>query len=97
MRGMYIAPHCLPAHPWATRIQQELFSSRLPSLSQKNCTITRPYLSGQISSPDLPTTTAVWVPCIRGFRAMRGGRNGTLLGIASNEFEYSNASIGPEL
>ena len=34
----------------------------LPARSQKNWTLTRPYSSTQISSPDLPTTKAVWDP-----------------------------------
>ena len=46
----------------ATRTQQELSASFLPCRSQWNWTFTRPYLSVKISSPDGPTTTAVWVP-----------------------------------
>ena len=57
-------PQPLPAHGCATRIQQELSASFLPSRSQWNCTFTRPYLSVKISSPAGPTTTAVCVPSI---------------------------------
>ena len=73
-------PHCLPAQFWATRIQHELFSSFLPSRSQKNCTFTRPYLSTSISSPLGPTTTAVWMPVTSGFGVIRVGRNETFSG-----------------
>ena len=45
MRGRKNMPQLLPAQPWATRSQHELFSFFLPSRSQKNCTLTRPYLS----------------------------------------------------
>src|ERR1017187_10400164 len=95
MRGMKIAPQLLPAQVCATRIQQELFSSLVPSRSQKNWTLMRPYWSVQISSPDLPTTTAVWVLGITGLRPRRGGRKGTVLGMASNSLEYSNGSVWP--
>ena len=50
-------PHCVPAHPCDTRIQHELSASCFPSRSQWNCTFTRPYLSGKISSSGGPTTT----------------------------------------
>src|SRR4051794_16666559 len=90
MRGRKICPQLLPAQPCATRIQHELFSSFFPSWSQWNCTLMRPYLSVQISSPDLPTTIAVCVLGITGLRATRGGRNGTAAGKASKLFEYSS-------
>ena len=49
-----------------TRSQQLVLSSDKPSLSQKNCTFTRPYWSQWISSPLGPVTTALWLPRIRG-------------------------------
>ena len=45
IRGWATKPQFLPAHCSATRIQQELFSSFFPWRSQKNWTLTRPYLS----------------------------------------------------
>ena len=66
MRGTWIIPQFLPDHGVATRTQHEAFSSFLPSRSQWNWTFTRPYLSVQISSPFLPTTTAVCTPAISG-------------------------------
>src|SRR5580658_178866 len=96
MRGMCIAPQLVPAQTCATRTQHELFSSFPPSRSQWNCTLTRPYLSVQISSPDLPTTTAVWGPSTRGFFALGNGRNWTPESIAPNSQENVGADPPPE-
>ncbi len=49
-----------------TLTQQEEFSSRCPSRSQWNWTFTWPLVSVKISSPDGPTTMAVWDPWITG-------------------------------
>ncbi len=76
-----MAPHCLPAQVVATRIQQELVSSALPSRSQWNCTLMRPYLSVKISSPDGPVTIAVWQPCTKGRGVFRSGRYGSAKGM----------------
>src|SRR5580698_6255388 len=43
IRGIQIAPQFFPAQGCDTRIQHELFSSFVPSRSQKNWTFTRPY------------------------------------------------------
>ena len=67
-------PYWPPAKPWLTRIQQEDLSSNLPSRSQWNWTLTRPYLSQWISSPAGPTTRAVWLPRMTGQGVTRGGR-----------------------
>ncbi len=71
IRGMKIEPQPLPAWLWVTRIQHELSASALPSRSQWNWTFTRPYLSGKISSPGGPTTTAVCGPGTTGFGVVR--------------------------
>src|SRR2546422_5707865 len=91
IRGIWMEPQLLPAHDVATRTQQELSSFFLPLRSQWNCTFTRPCLSVQISSPDFPTTTAVWEPRTTGRWFVRGGRNGTVKGIATNELWYWEA------
>ena len=67
-------PKPVPAQAWLTRTQHELFSSRLPSRSQWNCTFTRPYLSVQISSPAGPMTMAVCGPRISGRGVVSAGR-----------------------
>ena len=86
MRGIEIPPQLFPAQGCETRIQHELFSFFLPSRSQWNWTFTRPYLSVWISSPEGPTTTAVWQPCTKGCGVTRGGRNGVEKGIHSKVF-----------
>src|SRR5262245_11213784 len=95
MRGMNIAPHFLPADTCMQRIQHDDFSSHLPSRSQKNCTLMRPYLSGQISSSFGPVTTAVCEPRMIGLRAIRIGRNVTESGMQVNELEYSRETPLP--
>src|SRR5690349_4872584 len=97
MRGMEIAPQPFPVHGCETRIQHELFSLRFASRSQWNCTLTRPYLSVKISSPALPTTTAVCGPCTVGLGVTRGGRKGTSNGIQVKWFEYLSSVSPPEL
>src|SRR3546814_5092399 len=82
IRGMNIPPQDLPAHTWATRTQQELFSLFVPSRSQWNWSFTPPCSSVQISSPALPTTMAVCGPLIVGFDARSDGRNEVALGMA---------------
>ncbi|KYF78369.1 hypothetical protein BE17_38090 [Sorangium cellulosum] len=56
----------------------------------------RPNSSVHISSPRLPTTTAVCAPAMTGFGVTRAGRNGVSLGIASKEFWYSSLSAACE-
>ncbi len=89
MRGSVQAPQPLPAQLCDTRIQQVVFSSFLPSWSQWNWTLMRPYLSVQISSPDFPVTMAVWVPAISGRGVPRGGRQVMSAGKAVKVFAYS--------
>ena len=89
---MNIAPQRLPAQFCDTRIQHELFSSRLPSRSQWNCTFTRPCLSTHSSSPFLPTTTAVCTPWMIGRGVTRAGRYGTVNGIAVTLLRYRASS-----
>src|ERR1039457_7259429 len=55
MRGRWTPPNWVPAPSIATRTQQELLASDWPSRSQWNWILTRPYLSGKISSPAGPT------------------------------------------
>ncbi len=81
MRGMWMAPHCLPAHGVATRTQQELSASFLPSRSQWNCTFTRPYLSVKISSPGWPDHDGGLRPLDRRRGVTRGGRYGRPAGM----------------
>ena len=64
-RGTIWKPYPEPAHGVATRSQHELWSFRLPSRSQWNCTFTRPSASVWISCPAGPTTIAVSVTCLR--------------------------------
>lgn len=73
MRGTNCMPKPLPLQGSTTRTQQEEVSSFLPSRSQGNWILIRPYWSVQISSPALPTTRAVWV-CMRGLGVTRAGR-----------------------
>src|SRR5262245_28743185 len=89
MRGQNDTPQRLPAIGCETRTQQELFSSFLPSRSQKNCTLMRPYLSVCSSWPFGPTTTAGCGPLITGRGVTRGGRKVTLSGMQVNVLEYS--------
>src|ERR1039457_5929888 len=89
MRGRWTPPNWVPAPSIATRTQQELLASDWPSRSQWNWILTRPYLSGKISSPAGPTTTAVCTPPMRGAGVMRGGRNGKAMGMQVKELEYS--------
>src|SRR5438132_9233412 len=96
MRGMKSEPQRLPAMLWATRSQHELAVSAFPSRSQWNWTFTRPYLSGKISSPGGPTTTAVCGPDTTGFGVIRDGRKGRPKGIQLNELLYSNCPFCPE-
>ncbi len=74
MRGTCIAPQPAPAQAWLTLSQQELVASRRPERSQWNRTLTRPYLSQWISSPEGPVTIAVCGPCTKGRAVRRGGR-----------------------
>ena len=85
-------PKFLPAHGCDTRTQHELFSFFLPSRSQKNCTITRPYLSVNNSSPAGPTTTAVCGPWTKGLGVSRGGRNCWVDGMATKSQRYAPGS-----
>ena len=94
-RGMWIIPHCVPAQGLATRIQQELSALFWPWRSQGNWTLTRPYLSVKISSPGLPTTTAVCVPSIRGAGVVRAGRNGSAAGMHWNVLVYVDCGVVP--
>src|SRR5688500_3432099 len=87
-RGRNEVPHSFPVHIVATRTQQELLESYLPSRSQWNCTFTRPYLSVVISSPGTVTTNAVWLPRTTGFGVLRGGRYGTDAGMHVKLFVY---------
>lgn len=82
MRGIEMAPKPGPAQLVVTRIQQLEFWSLLPSRSQWNCTLMRPYSSVQISSPAGPTTTAVCGPVVRGLGVVRGGVKARLVGWA---------------
>src|ERR1017187_3497829 len=94
MRGRWTPPNWVPAPSIATRTQQELLASDWPSRSQWNWILTRPYLSGKISSPAGPTTTAVCTPPMRGAGVMRGGRNGKAMGMQVKELEYSKGAVG---
>src|SRR5258707_12267978 len=85
-RGRKKAPKLLLAHACATRTQQELSRFFFPSRSQKNWTLTRPYLSVEISPPAGPTTMAVCVPLIVGFGVARCGRKGIAAGIQGKGF-----------
>src|SRR5579871_892535 len=87
-----MVPHCLPAQLVATRIQQELSRSFLPSRSQWNCTLTRLYLSGKISSPGGPTTVANCTPRMDGIGVTRCGRYGSANGIQAKVLVYSYAA-----
>src|ERR1700743_1271410 len=88
MRRPCMKPKFLPAHGCDTRTQHELFSFFLPRRSQWNCTLTRPYLSVNSSSPDGPTTTAVCGTWTNGFGVARGGRYCCVDGIAANVHRY---------
>src|SRR5581483_12216934 len=92
IRGQNEAPHRLPAETWATRTQQELVASDLPSRSQWNWTFTRPNLSVKTSCPFGPTTTADCVPATTGLGVERAGRNGTPNGISVKVLSYVNPS-----
>src|ERR1017187_8756749 len=94
MRGRWTPPNWVPAPSIATRTQQELLASDWPSRSQWNWILTRPYLSGKISSPAGPTTTAVCTPPMRGAGVMRGGRHGEAIGMQGKELEYSKGGAG---
>ena len=86
-----MAPQPCPAQSCETRTQQE----HAPLRSQGKSTMTRPYLSTQISLPEspvspppaspeswmLPTTVAVCGPCTNGLGVRRAGRNGTESGM----------------
>ena len=74
---MFSAPQFGPVHACVARVQQEGSPE-----DQWNCTWTRPYLSGSISSPSLPTTIAVCGPGMRGQGVRRGGRKVSPVGIA---------------
>src|SRR5258707_8125368 len=91
-RGRKKAPKLLLAHACATRTQQELSRFFFPSRSQKNWTLTRPYLSVEISPPAGPTTTAVCVPLIVGFGVTRCGSNGIAAGMHRNIFLYRSGT-----
>src|ERR1700748_1280257 len=82
MRGRNCAHHRVSAQVCDVRIQQELFSSFLPSRSQWNWTFTRPYWSVQISWPGGPTTIAGGGPRTVGLYRVIGGRKVTLDSIA---------------
>ena len=93
---MWIAPHCFPAQCVPTRTQHVEAPSFFPSRSHGNCTRTRPYLSVKISSPEGPTTSAVWHPCTTAGGVVRSGRNGCAAGMHVNALEYgSNFSPAP--
>src|SRR5262245_34472929 len=95
MRGIDTMPQFLPAQEVDTRSQQELFSLRLPSRSQTNCTFTRLDLSTKISSPPGPTTTAVCTPCTTGRGVRRVGRKGTDASMHSKSFSYDTSLCSP--
>ncbi len=94
-RGRKLAPHFFPAQGCATRIQHELLSSPSPRRSQWNWTLMRPYSSVWISSPEGPTTIAVWRPRITGFGVTRAGRNVEVAGMQVNVLAYSADAASP--
>ncbi|SAL43167.1 hypothetical protein AWB64_04594 [Caballeronia sordidicola] len=82
MRGTNTPPQFSPAFGYETRTQHEAFSSPVFSLSQCMRTFTRFNWSVKTSSPDGPTTVAVWVG-MTGLRWSKGLRNGTVRRCAS--------------
>ena len=88
-------PQFVPAQGVATRIQHELSALFWPCRSQGNWTLIREYLSVKISSPELPTTTAVWVPSIVGRGVVRAGRNVSAAGMHWNVLVYGGESSSP--
>ncbi len=109
MRGMWIAPHCEPAHTCETRTQVVMSSLRFssssgsslrspPSRSQKKRTRTRACSSVTISLESgcvflSPTTIAVCGPWTIGRGVWRAGRNGLVESISRNAPWKTSASL----